>query len=261
MPDTAQTKMEPRVSKATISEINKARQMIDLVWEELEIDCGENKLCFPKKIFWLNGAPGAGKGTHTDFILKALNLGETPIVTSSLFHSPEAKRLMNAGQLVGDQETIKLLLQRLIDPRCHRGALVDGFPRSMIQVEFLKLLYQRLVSLHNAHLGSHEEPDIPHPEFHIIVLFVKEEESVKRQIHRGKKIMELNKEVEKSGRGTVQKARKTDLSEDKARHRYRTFEKVTYGPLQTLSGVFPYHFIDAHSSKKEVQDSIGDKLK
>jgi adenylate kinase len=260
MPDAAESKIVPCIFKASNAEINEARQMIDHVWEDLKNNLGEDRLHLPKKIFWLNGAPGAGKGTHTDFILKSLALGDTPIVISSLFDSPEAKRLVNSGQLVGDRETINLLLQRLIEPQYRKGPLVDGFPRSMVQVEFLKLLYQRLLDLHHAHQGLPEESNHPHPEFGIIVLYVNEGESVRRQLQRGRKIMKLNTEVDKTGQGTLQKARETDLSEEKAHHRYHTFELTTYGPLKTLCDVFPYHYIDAHSSKKDVQDNIGKNL-
>ena len=234
--------------------------MIDHVWEDFKNNFTENRFQLPKKIFWLNGAPGAGKGTHTDFILKSLALGDKPIVTSSLFDSPEAKLLMNSGQLVGDRETIKLLLQKLIEPKYRKGALVDGFPRSMVQVEFLKLLYQQLLDLHHTHQDSPEESNYSYPEFGIIVLFVNEEESVRRQLHRGRKILEINTEVNKSGQGTLQKARDTDLCDKKAHHRYQTFELTTYEPLKTLCDVFSYHYIDAHSSKKEVQDNIGKSL-
>ena len=260
MSDAAQSKIEPCISKTSSEEINEARQIIDRLWEDLKINLTENRLQLPKKIFWLNGAPGAGKGTHTGFILKSLALWNMPIVTSSLFESPAAKLLMNSGQLVEDRETINLLLQQLIDPQFRKGALVDGFPRSRIQVEFLKLFYQRLLDLHHTHQGSPEESNYPHPEFSIIVLFVSEEESVRRQLHRGRKILEINTEVKKSGQGTLQKARDTDLCKEKAHHRYQTFELITYGPLKTLSEVFPYHFIDAHSSKKDVQDNIGKSL-
>ena len=130
----------------------------------------------------------------------------------------------------------------------------------MVQVEFLKLLYQHLLDLHHTHQDSPEESNYPHPEFGIIVLFVNEEESVRRQLHRGRKILEINTEVNKSGQGTLQKARDTDLCEKKAHHRYQTFELTTYEPLKTLCDVFSYHYIDAHSSKKDVQDNIGKSL-
>lgn len=46
---------------------------------------------FPKEILWLGGAPGAGKGTNTAFIMKERHLTAKPIVVSDLLDSPEAR--------------------------------------------------------------------------------------------------------------------------------------------------------------------------
>ena len=52
-------------------------------------------LKFPAEIFWLNGAPGAGKGTQTEFIMEFRDLTEKPIIVSELLKSPKPeKRLM-----------------------------------------------------------------------------------------------------------------------------------------------------------------------
>jgi hypothetical protein len=46
---------------------------------------------FPREILWLGGAPGAGKGTNTAFIMKERHLTAKPIVVSDLLDSPEAR--------------------------------------------------------------------------------------------------------------------------------------------------------------------------
>ena len=54
------------------------------VWAKLVSDLGENKMHCPKEIMWLGGAPGAGKGTNTGFIMRERGYTEAPIVVSIL---------------------------------------------------------------------------------------------------------------------------------------------------------------------------------
>ena len=63
--------------------------------------------------------------------------------------APEAVAIKNAGQLVGDREVIALLLEELLHPRYRDGVIVDGFPRTEVQVEFLKLFYHALLGLNS----------------------------------------------------------------------------------------------------------------
>ncbi len=124
------------------------------------------KLRFPREFIWLGGAPGAGKGTNTPFIARARDITAPPIVISSLLTSPQAVAIKNAGQMVGDREVIGLLLEELLDPRYHDGVIVDGFPRTKVQVECLKLFYHAMLDLDpEARDGSAAErpqADVPH---------------------------------------------------------------------------------------------------
>nr|NIP94787.1 nucleoside monophosphate kinase [Akkermansiaceae bacterium] len=61
-------------------EIKDARLIFDAVWEQLEAEVGHEQLRFPKEIILLGGAPGAGKGTNTGFIMKARGFTCPPIV-------------------------------------------------------------------------------------------------------------------------------------------------------------------------------------
>lgn len=92
----------------------------------------------------LLGAPGAGKGTQA--MLLAERLGVPHVATGDLFRaavrdgSPmglEARRFMERGQLVPDDITIRMLLDRLARPDAEAGAVLDGFPRSRAQAEVL----------------------------------------------------------------------------------------------------------------------------
>lgn len=237
-------------------EVKDAQLIFASVWKKLEEEFGQENLIFPPEISWLNGAPGAGKGTQTRFIMKFRDLTAEPVVVSSLLKSPEARKLIDAGLMVGDREVLDILLRKLLSPGFQSGALVDGFPRTLVQVECLKLFYGKLMELRNKYVGTSLEKRFPKPQFHIIVLFIDEAESVKRQLIRGKRSQEDARTAEEKGEDDHVEIRKTDLSEDSARNRYRTFKRVTYEALKSLREVFHYHFIDAKGSIEDVQHRI-----
>ncbi len=97
-------------------EVKDAQFIFQSVWTLLEEELGEENLRFPKEIFWLNGAPGAGKGTNTDFIMRYRDLTAPPVVVSELLKSPEARKKIDAGMLVGDREVIEIILRKLLEP-------------------------------------------------------------------------------------------------------------------------------------------------
>ena len=242
-------------------EVKDAQMIFDSVWHELEKEVGTENLKFPAEIFWLNGAPGAGKGTQTAFIMEFRDLTERPIVVSELLQSPEAKKKIDAGLLAGDREVTKLVLRELLDPKYESGAVVDGYPRTKTQVECLKRFHRRLSDLRSKYLGTFQESQFPKPRFHIIMLFIDEDESVRRQLLRGERTIAHNKEVEASGVGIKWETRKTDLDDASAHKRYKTFKESTYDSLTTLREVFHYHFINAHGTIIEVQQRIISELK
>jgi adenylate kinase len=92
----------------------------------------------------LLGAPGAGKGTQADILSE--RLGIPHVATGDLFRtavrdkSPiglEARRYMERGQLVPDDITIQMLLDRLTAPDAAGGVILDGFPRNRAQAQAL----------------------------------------------------------------------------------------------------------------------------
>ncbi|WP_269522378.1 nucleoside monophosphate kinase [Coraliomargarita parva] len=242
-------------------EVKDAQIIFNSVWSKLEEELGQENLRFPKEIFWLNGAPGAGKGTNTGFIMKYRDLTAPPIVVSSLLSSPEAQKLKDAGMLVGDREVIEIMLRTLLDPIYKTGAVVDGFPRTKVQVECVKLLYSKLVELRNNYVNTLFSESFKKPHFHIVVLFVDEKESVKRQVHRGQQALDHNEEVKESGVGELIDVRPTDLDPEAALNRYRTFKEKTYGALKDLREIFFYHFINAHGPVEVVRQRIDEELR
>ncbi len=242
-------------------EIKDAQIIFNSVWSDLEKELGSDRLAFPKEIFWLNGAPGAGKGTHTRTAMRYRDFTEPPIVVSDLLKSPEARKRIDAGMLVGDREVTDLVFRALLQPNYQSGAVVDGYPRTKVQVECLKMLYTKLNELRAKYVKTLLASKFPKPHFHILVLFIDEEESVKRQIQRGQQAIEHNREVEISGVGEKKEVRKTDLDEDAARHRYRVFKEKTYDALQTLRDVFYYHYINTNDTIEKVSKRIVNELK
>ncbi len=235
-------------------EVKDGQIIFDSVWSSLEREFGREKLAFPREIFWLNGAPGAGKGTNTAFILQYRDYAADPIVVSDLLSSPEAKKRIDAGMLVGDREVVEILFRKLLETAYVSGAIVDGFPRSMVQVECLKHLFAKLNDLRSEFRGA-AGVRFPKPHFHILVLFVDENESVRRQLKRGQEAIAQNEKAARDG-GPLAEVRKTDLTAEAARNRYRVFKERTYEPLQSLRDIFHYHFINAQGSLPEVQARI-----
>jgi adenylate kinase len=242
-------------------EIKDAALIFNSVWKKLVATFGEENLAFPKEIFWLNGAPGSGKGTHTRFIMEFRSISASPLVVSDLLKTPAAKKLMDKGMLVGDRAVTELVFTELIRPENQKGVIVDGYPRTQVQVDCLKQLYHKLNKLRSLYLNTDFSNRFRRPSFHIVVLFVDEKESIARQIKRGQQMIDHNKKVEASGVGQLHEIRVTDLSEQTAVGRYHTFKSVTYEALKSLREVFYYHYIDADGSIPEVRDRIIKELK
>ena len=237
-------------------EIKDAQLIFESVWQDLVADFGHENLRFPKEIILLGGAPGAGKGTNTAFITKTRGLTCPPIVVSALLDSPEAKALKDAGNMVGDREVIGLLLRQLLRPEYHDGAILDGFPRTNVQVECLKLLVDKMHALRREFYQSPLSIHFRQPTIHIMVLFVDEKESVARQLKRGRETLAFNEEVRRSGVGELREDRPTDHDESLARRRYRVFKEQTWEALQSLKEIFHYHFISAQGPIEEVEQNI-----
>jgi adenylate kinase len=88
----------------------------------------------------LLGAPGAGKGTQDKFSIPQISTGDMlrAAVKSGSRLGVEAKRFMDAGELVPDELIINLVKERLQQPDCANGYLFDGFPRTLAQAEAMK---------------------------------------------------------------------------------------------------------------------------
>ncbi|AHG85883.1 Adenylate kinase [Bibersteinia trehalosi USDA-ARS-USMARC-190] len=93
----------------------------------------------------LLGAPGAGKGTQAQFMMQKFGIPQ--ISTGDMFRAAikegtelgkQAKALMDEGKLVPDELTVALVKDRIAQPDCANGFLLDGFPRTIPQADALK---------------------------------------------------------------------------------------------------------------------------
>lgn len=118
--------------------------MFDACWARLEAKYG-NRLASPKEIVWLNGAPGSGKGANTSFILGARGLSRAVTMSTLLESSPDLKARIDAGDLLPDGLVCDALLDAIFNPDAFdaAGVLVDGFPRTALQVDLLKNLHEK----------------------------------------------------------------------------------------------------------------------
>jgi len=242
-------------------EIKDARVIFTPIWESLEEDIGREDLRFPKEIILLGGAPGAGKGTQTPFISAARGLTCPPVVISELLTTPEMEKLKTQGVMVGDKEVLSVLLQKLLDPIYRDGVVLDGFPRTPVQVECLKLLVEKIGALHDHFADTPLAIHFRRPTIHAMVLFVSESTSIGRQLSRGREIAEHNKKVAETGIGVPIDLRVTDLSEELVRRRYQVFKEQTWSALTSLRQLYHYHFINAEGPIGEVQANILKELK
>jgi len=125
----------------------------------------------------LVGPPGAGKGTQAERLAERLNVPH--ISTGDLFRSNlrdqtplgvEAKRFIDAGDLVPDKVTVDMVSDRLDKPDTAVGFILDGFPRTVSQAESLARLLQ----------GNDSELDA------VVELTLPDDTVVKRLLGRGR---------------------------------------------------------------------------
>ena len=99
----------------------------------------------------LFGAPGAGKGTQAKFIIDKYGIPQ--ISTGDILRAAianqtklglEAKSFMDAGKLVPDEVVNGLVAERLAQPDCEKGFIMDGFPRTVVQAKTLDEILAKL---------------------------------------------------------------------------------------------------------------------
>ena len=99
----------------------------------------------------LLGAPGAGKGTQAEILKKKLDI--PTISTGNILRAAvkngtptglKAKEYMDAGKLVPDEVIIGIINERLQEPDCANGYILDGVPRTIAQAEAIETMGIRI---------------------------------------------------------------------------------------------------------------------
>jgi adenylate kinase len=177
----------------------------------------------------LMGPPGAGKGTQAKVV--SGRLGIPAVSTGDIFRANvsegtplgvEAKRYMDAGDYVPDEVTNGMVRDRLAQEDATGGFLLDGYPRTVAQVEELDSML--------ADAGTSLDA--------VVVLTVDDEELIQRLLHR----------AETEGR--------TDDTEDVIRHRQEVYNQQTAPLLAVYADRGMLVEVDGMGAVDEVSERI-----
>ena len=179
------------------------------------------------------GPPGAGKGTQAKYV--ADHFGIPAISTGDIFRANvtqgtelgvEAKRYMDAGEYVPDEVTNKMVRNRIDEPDADPGFLLDGYPRTLAQVDELDGMIK--------HTGHRLDA--------VIVLTVDPDELVRR----------LTARAQSEGR--------SDDTEDVIRRRQEVYTEQTEPLIEVYRGRGLLHEVDGIGEVDEVTTRILDSL-
>jgi adenylate kinase len=175
----------------------------------------------------LVGPPGAGKGTQAARLAERLDAPH--ISTGDIFREnmknetelgKEAQRYVDAGDLVPDEVTVKMVKDRLAQPDAAEGFLLDGFPRNTAQAQELETVLGELGQRLDA----------------VLVFEVEDEELVKRLTARGR----------------------SDDTEETIRHRQEVYRSETEPLIAHYNDIAVR--VDAVGSVEEITDRAMDAL-
>ena len=206
-------------------------------------------------VLLLFGPPGSGKGTQSRLItnwlaIPAISTGDMlrAEIQAGTALGNAARSVMASGGLVGDDLVNKMLAQRIAQPDCERGFLLDGYPRTVQQAEYLDDLF--------------DERTLPQPI--ILHLDVPMDALVGRMTSRrqcpkcGRIYNLLHQPPKKAGfcddDGTDLATRKDD-QEDVVRERIRTYDELTR-PVLAYYQDRNYHQIRGDRSPSYIFEEI-----
>jgi len=209
----------------------------------------------------LLGAPGAGKGTQAKLISEKYGIPQIATgdilreaVTSGTELGRKAKEFMDRGELVPDEIVIGIVKERLAQPDCENGFILDGFPRTLIQAEALDNILAEM----NKKIDA------------VINIDVSEEEIIKRITYRRtcKKcgaiyhlIYNPPKEDKKCDKCGGELYQRDDDKEETVRERFRVYRERTEPLIDYYKKKGLLHNVDGTKNIKDVFRGIEDVLK
>ncbi len=207
----------------------------------------------------LLGPPGSGKGTQAKLIVEKYGIPQ--ISTGDMLREAvakgtelgkEAKKYMDAGKLVPDEVVIGIVKERLQQPDCEKGFILDGFPRTIPQAEALDKILEELGKKIDA----------------VINIQVPEEEIVKRIVNRRTckncgavyhLIYNPPKEDNKCDKCGGELYQRDDDKEEVVRQRYKVYKEQTEPLVEYYAKKGVLYNIDGTKSIEEVFAEI-DKI-
>ncbi|MDR2737906.1 MAG: nucleoside monophosphate kinase [Puniceicoccales bacterium] len=222
--------------------------LVNRTLEDLSNRFGGDSFALPKQVIFLNGAPGAGKGTNTLTIMRVFEIPTRPIEVSSLLNTPECEKLKSAGELIGDDIVVEKIVDELMKPENANGVIIDGFPRTAVQAYFLKNLISQIRPLNGTETI-----------FRMINFHVSLKTSVERQLARGAAAIAKNKKAKMEGLKEIP-VRTTDTSKESAEYRYNTYENSIETCISILQNDLDFYEIDAEGSFDDVKRRVRNSL-
>jgi len=207
---------------------SKIRDVFLQICAELEAEHGKENLIYPREIIWMIGPPGAGKSTLSRFLSEQRQFNSTPIVLREICQSVIAQ---NDGKLKID-EVVASLMKKLFCGDYGDGVVVDGFV-SITCARVVPFMFKYFHEIYDISQKSTHPPC-----FKFCVLYVNEDNSVRRQI--------VNYET-----GEKKSDKKFDAEE--GRKLYRKFLKRTQQVVELIEMHFSFHLIDANGTLAQVQ--------
>ena len=208
----------------------------------------------------LLGPPGAGKGTQAKMMIDKYHLPQ--ISTGDILRAAlkertplglKAKEYMDKGLLVPDEVVIDIIRERLKEPDCRNGYILDGFPRTVAQAQALDKV---LADMHSAI-------------DHVISIEVEKGELIKRltgrrtcrQCGRGYHVIfdpSLNKDLCDKCQGELYQ--RDDDNEDTVRNRLDVYDSQTFPLIQYYKDKNLLRSIEGQGSIQQIFDRIAEVL-
>jgi len=206
--------------------------------------------------FILFGAPGVGKGTQAKILSTRLNIPH--ISTGDILRQAvkdetpmgiEAKKIMDAGELVSDDIMIGIIKDTLNSAKCKNGFILDGFPRTIAQAKAIDLLLNELSINHIS----------------LVAITANEEEIVNRLTNRREcrncknifNYREIHGLESCPNCGAVNSFRqRDDDKEDVIRHRLKVYQENTKPVLKYYEDQNKVVFVNGLDSVERVAENI-----